>query len=159
MEVNQVNILFDPDLLPISLYDKWRRLLDVLHTMESAVVAFSGGVDSGLLCVAAYKVMGIRMLAVTIHSPVDPPGDREAARKLAQEVHFPHREVQLNDLANKLFVSNSPERCYYCKMSRLQMLHALARENGFQEMLEGTNAEDGQDYRPGHRAVTEPKLA
>ncbi len=94
--------------LPPQLKSRWESLLDRFRRMESVVVAFSGGVDSGLLCAAAYRALGERMLAVTVRSPVESLGDVESAQRLAGQVGFPLRVVDHDDLSNPEFVSNPP---------------------------------------------------
>ena len=141
--------------LPPQLKSRWESLLDHFRKMESVVVAFSGGVDSGLLCAAAYRALGERMLAVTVRSPVESLGDVESAQRLAGQVGFPLRVVDHDDLSNPEFVSNPPDRCYVCKLVRFQRLKQLATEAGFAVLVEGSNADDLSDYRPGRKAVAE----
>lgn len=139
-----------PELLP-----RWKALLNRFRELGSVIVAFSGGVDSGLLCAAAYAALGERMLAVTVRSPVEATGDVESAQALAEQVGFPLRVVEYNDLTNPKFVSNPPERCYICKLARFRLLAGLAAQEGFAALVEGSNADDLADYRPGRRAVAE----
>ncbi len=144
----------DPGFPP-ALAQKWAALQARISALGSCVVAFSGGVDSGLLCAAAHQALGERMLAVTIQSPVDSIQEREAALALARQLGFPHRMIEHNDLDYPAFRANPPERCYHCKRARLERLVSLAREEGFAAVLEGSNADDERDYRPGKRAVAE----
>jgi len=137
------------------LGSRWESLLSYFFKLESVVVAFSGGVDSGLLCAAAYRALGERMLAVTVRSPVESFGDVESAQRLAEQVGFPLQVVDHNDLSNPEFVSNPPDRCYVCKLVRFQRLRQLATEAGFAVLVEGSNTDDLSDYRPGRKAVTE----
>jgi pyridinium-3,5-biscarboxylic acid mononucleotide sulfurtransferase len=127
--------------------------------MESVIVAFSGGVDSGLLSAAAFRALDERMLAITVRSPVESTGDVDSASALAEQVGFPLRVVDYDDLTNPEFVSNPPERCYICKLARFRLLGQLAAKEGFATMVEGSNADDLGDYRPGRKAVIETGAA
>jgi uncharacterized protein len=141
--------------LPAGLLDKWSALIATLSGYGSAVVAYSGGVDSGLLAYAAYLALGERMLAVTMSSPLEIPGQTQQAQAFAAEVGFPHTTLTLPVLDNLDVVRNTPERCYYCKRSILLLLHEYAAEYGYSVVVEGQNVDDAADYRPGRRAVQE----
>lgn len=141
---------FSPELT-----SRWQALLVRFRELGSVIVAFSGGVDSGLLCAAAYAALGERMLAVTVRSPVESMGDVDSAQSLANEMGFPLRVVDYDDLNNPAFVANPPERCYVCKLTRFNLLKDMAVREGFAALVEGSNADDLGDYRPGHRAVIE----
>jgi len=130
-------------------------LLGRFRELESAVIAFSSGVDSGLLCAAAWHALGERMLAVTVRSPLESEGDVASAEALAAQVGFPLRVLDYDDLADPKFVANPPDRCYVCKLARFRLLRELAAAEGFGALVEGSNADDLTDYRPGRRAVAE----
>ena len=119
----------------------------------SAVVAYSGGVDSALVAAVAHRTLGPRMLAVTAHSPSLPARDRDEAAALAAEVGFPHRVVETHELENPAYAANPANRCYFCKDELFTHLGAVARELGLAAVLDGFNADDRHDHRPGHQAA------
>lgn len=142
-------------VLPLEIDAKWQALLSLIASLGSAAVAFSGGVDSGLLATASFIALADQMAAFTVRSPVNPDGEEESALTLAKRVGFRHILADFDDLAHPDFVANSAERCYFCKLARFRALQSLAAQQGLTTILEGSNADDGSDYRPGRRAVSE----
>ncbi len=138
-----------------AVQEKWQRLLNRLAGLGSAVVAFSGGVDSSFLAVAAHRALAPRMLAVTIRSQVETLGLMETAAALAAQFGFPHQFVDYDKLQDAAYVENTPDRCYECKSSDLGIISQIAEKAGFAHVLLGANADDLGDYRPGLRAAAE----
>jgi uncharacterized protein len=134
---------------------KLRKLNELLAGMGSAVVGFSGGVDSSFLAAAAHRVLGERAVAVTCYSPTLPESEREEAAAVARWIGIRHILVPQNELDSAEFVKNDADRCYHCKKGRFTALTAWAATEGFRWVLEGANADDCGDYRPGMRAVAE----
>ncbi len=138
-----------------ALQAKARSLFADLTSLESAVVAYSGGVDSAFLAYAASRVLGERLVAVTVASPFDPPAMQRAAAYFAAQHGIVHRVVAHDPLQDPGTRTNPPDRCYHCKTAILELLWVYAREHGFAVVIEGQNADDQADYRPGRRAVQE----
>ncbi|MGD9950378.1 MAG: ATP-dependent sacrificial sulfur transferase LarE [Desulfobulbus sp.] len=132
---------------------QYDRLLADLSAMERAVVAFSGGVDSVLLLYAAHQALCEAVLAVTFATPYTPCAEINAARALAEAMHVRHRVIELPILDT--IKQNPPERCYLCKRALFGVLTRIAKEEGIEFMLDGSNVDDLADYRPGHRAIME----
>lgn len=138
-----------------TLAGKWQTLLDLLTEMGNAVVAFSGGVDSAVLAVAAHRALGDQMTAFNLRSPVHTSEDDRVVEEIAQTFGFPIEYGYMNDLETDHFAENPPDRCYHCKRSRFLALHKFAEEHGYTHVLDGSNADDQDDYRPGMRAIEE----
>lgn len=127
-----------------------------LRTLESAVVAFSGGVDSAVLLRAATDVLGhAAVLAVTARSPSLPRAESETVAAVARECGAEHLFIDTHELDNPEYAANPPERCYFCKVELYARLSQLARERGLKAILCGTNTDDLEDFRPGSRAAGE----
>jgi len=140
----------------LSLEEKFNRLKKILGAMESVVVAFSGGVDSTLLLRVARDVLGAdRVLALTATSPTYPQSELEESKALAKILGVRQALVESNELEIPGFAENDRQRCYYCKLELFNVCRAKAVELGFREILDGSNADDLHDYRPGRRAVEE----
>jgi pyridinium-3,5-biscarboxylic acid mononucleotide sulfurtransferase len=122
---------------------------------ESAVVAFSGGVDSSLVAAVAARALGARALAVTAVSPAVAAGELEGARRVAAAVGIAHETIATNELARDGYRRNGPDRCYFCKSELYDQLAALASRRGYGVLLSGANADDAGDWRPGLRAAAE----
>jgi pyridinium-3,5-biscarboxylic acid mononucleotide sulfurtransferase len=134
---------------------KWDDLVRRLSTFNSAIVAFSGGVDSSFLAYCAHLVYETRMLAVTVVSEFETDEMIDFARGFTGNHGIPHKLIYRNNLENPAIRSNPPERCYHCKLSILGGLWKIAREEGYDVVFDGQNADDLNDYRPGMKAVQE----
>lgn len=134
---------------------KLDELMTLLQGLESVVVGFSGGVDSAFLAAAAYKALGDKAVAITAYSETLSQHEEQEAIAIAQEIGIKHVLLNISELNCADFVKNNSNRCYYCKKERFGALQNWAQENGFAWVLEGSNADDISDYRPGIKAVEE----
>jgi len=133
-------------------------LLAYLRPLQSAAVAFSGGVDSAVVAQAAFFALGERAVALTGVSASLASGESEHARAIAQQIGIRHQIVQTEELARAGYVENSPDRCYHCKTELYTRLTELAPELGVAVLLNGANTDDLGDYRPGMRAASEFRI-
>jgi uncharacterized protein len=138
--------------------EKERRLLDSLRSLDSLLVAFSGGADSAYLAWAAHKALGLRALAVTALSASFSAHDREQALAFARSAGLRHECIETREFENPLYVANNPDRCYHCKDELFEKLERLAGERGFAAIAYGVNSDDTHDFRPGHHAAAEHKV-
>ncbi len=135
--------------------EKLKKLKEILLSLESVVIAFSGGVDSTLLSKVAYDVLGDKSLAVTAKSETYTKSELDDAINLARKIGIKHEIIETSELDIPEFSHNPIERCYYCKKELLTKLKEIARLRGFKYVVDGANADDLGDYRPGMRAVAE----
>ena len=126
-----------------------------LSAFPSLIVAYSGGVDSAYLAVAATAVLGARALCVTADSPSYPERHRRLALQIAGAFGLNHEVIRTGELARPEYRANPANRCYYCKHELYTHLTAIARERGIPVIADGSNADDRADYRPGRQAARE----
>ncbi|AFZ24027.1 TIGR00268 family protein [Cylindrospermum stagnale PCC 7417] len=137
------------------LTEKLEQLKALFREMEQALIAYSGGVDSTLVAKIAYDVLGDRALAVTAVSPSLLPEELEDAKIQAATIGIRHQVVQTNEMDNPNYTSNPVNRCYFCKSELHDTLKPLALELGYPYVVDGVNADDLHDYRPGIQAAKE----
>jgi uncharacterized protein len=137
------------------LSDKLELLREQICSLESCVVAFSGGVDSALVLKVARDVLGDRAIAVTALSESLPAGELEDAEKLANTIGARHIVLRTFETQNPDYLANGANRCYFCKTEMYARLKAFAAEQGIGVVLDGLNLDDLQDRRPGRAAAIE----
>jgi pyridinium-3,5-biscarboxylic acid mononucleotide sulfurtransferase len=134
---------------------KQHRLFELLASYDSAIVAFSGGVDSAYLAWAATRVLGPRAVCITADSPSYPDHHRQLALRIAREFSLNHEIVSTTELDRPEYRANPVDRCYYCKHELYTTLSRIARDRGINVIADGNNADDRGDYRPGRKAARE----
>lgn len=137
------------------LNNKLEQLTRLFAQMDRALIAYSGGVDSTLVAKIAYDVLGDRALAVTAESPSLLPEELEDARIQAAVIGIPHELVQTDEMNNPNYTANPVNRCYFCKSELHDTLKPLALQRGYPYVVDGVNADDLGDYRPGIQAAQE----
>lgn len=135
--------------------EKCERLLALLTGYESCAVAFSGGVDSAVVAKAAQLALGVNAVAVTGTSAALAAGELDAAKELAALIGIRHVVLETEEFANPSYVANLADRCYHCKTELYSQLGSLSDRLGVRVVVNGANADDLGDYRPGLRAADE----
>jgi len=137
-------------------HEKEQSLVAWLAARPSVILGFSGGVDSAYLACVALDVLGTaRFLAVIGRSPSYPDAQWDAARALAAQFGIPVLEVDTHEMLDPHYVANPSNRCYFCKTELWSVLRAVADERGFHTIVDGSNADDTHDWRPGRQAARE----
>jgi uncharacterized protein len=137
---------------------KAAELLGALGSLESMLVAFSGGVDSSLLLAAAVEASRGEVLAATASSPIHPARELAEARRIAALIGARHEIVRTRELADPRFTTNPLDRCYHCKRALFARFKQMAGERGLRAMVEGSTVEDLSDFRPGEQALRELEI-
>lgn len=140
--------------------EKLARAQAQLRQLGSVIVAYSGGTDSAFLLHAAVEALGReRVLAVTARSASLPQAEAEAAARVAALIGAPHRFLATREFEDERYLTNSPQRCFFCKSALFEPLEQLARTAGFRALVYGALADDRFDWRPGHRAAEQCGVA
>lgn len=136
--------------------EKYMELINYLKKMNKVVLAFSGGVDSTFLLKAAKEALGKNIKAVTISAPYIPKWEIKEAEELVKSLGVDHEIIEVPIIDE---IKNNPEdRCYLCKKSLFSMIQCIAKKEGYNYVIDGTNFDDIGDYRPGLKALRELKI-
>jgi pyridinium-3,5-biscarboxylic acid mononucleotide sulfurtransferase len=142
----------------MTLEEKEQRLENLLKELAPVVVAFSGGVDSTYLAYKAHAVLGPQSLAVTAESASVPSQQRRMASQVVNQIGMRHKIIESRELESEEYSANPYNRCYYCKDELFNRLGELATELGTAVILDGLNADDLGDFRPGRKAGEEHQV-
>lgn len=137
---------------------KLEAMRAALRAQGTALVAFSGGVDSTFVLKIAVEELGERALAITALSASVAPEEEQEARELAAKIGARHEVVTSNELANPQYAANPTNRCYFCKTELYDLCEARRQQLGYTVVLDGFNADDFKDHRPGHKAAKEHQV-
>jgi uncharacterized protein len=134
---------------------KLKLLKSIIKKMRSVLVAYSGGLDSSFLLKVSKDCLGDNVLAVTAVSETYTKKELEFAKSFCKSFNIRHKLIKTNELRSKNFSSNSLDRCYFCKKELFSKLTIIASKNGIKNIIDATNADDRNDFRPGVRAKNE----
>jgi uncharacterized protein len=149
---------FSTTWMPPELVAKRDHLLEMLRNLGSAVVAFSGGIDSTVVAQAAQLALGDHAIAVTADSPSVPRAEIDEARQLAERIGIRHLVVATEEFADPNYVRNDGSRCYFCKSELYSRIETLLPDLGVAVICSGANLDDEGDYRPGLKAAAEHRV-
>ncbi|MFM1842570.1 MAG: hypothetical protein RLZZ490_1306 [Cyanobacteriota bacterium] len=142
-------------MLQTPLETKLEQLRQFFQTLDRALIAYSGGVDSTLVAKVAYDMLGDQSVAITAVSPSLLPEELEDAQSQAQWIGIQHELVETHEMDNPNYTANPENRCYFCKSELHDTLKPLALERGYPYVIDGVNGDDLRDYRPGIQAAKE----
>lgn len=136
-----------------AVFENFLRLKEIIKSYNSALVAYSGGVDSTLLAYLSHHILAQKFLAVTVNSEFIPAQELAEAKNLAKELNLSHQVINISVLDKTDVIENSPLRCKYCKKFVFRELTRIAEAKGLENIFDGSNMDDIKDYRPGFEAI------
>ena len=134
---------------------KMKHLQNIFSSMDKVLIAYSGGVDSTFLVKSAKNILNDQVVAVIVNSPTLTGKELESAREIAGYLGIQLIEMESQEMTLPDFIANTSRRCYFCKNHRYKYLKKYAIENNFHHILDGSNADDLSDHRPGQQAAEE----
>ena len=134
---------------------KYEKLKEMIKRLDSAIVAFSGGIDSALVLKVAHDALGDRAVAVTADSPSLPRTELQETESIAQQIGARHLIIGTQETKNKNYLKNPDDRCYHCKSELYAKLKIVSAQINIKNIINGTNFDDLGDYRPGLKAADE----
>lgn len=138
--------------------EKLAHLKSLIHSFESCLIAYSGGVDSALLAVIGFEVLGEKSLATIADSPSLPRHELDEARAISLRFGFPLKVIRTSEFENQAYVSNPINRCYFCRAELFEKMISFASEHEIKVIAYGENATDVMDFRPGRLAAEQYKV-
>lgn len=139
--------------------EKLIRLEQILHELGQVVIAFSGGIDSTFLAQVAFNVLGNNAITITIASPLMASEELEQAKELAKSIGIKHYILDKSEEIFPWFKENPPDRCYICKKGTIESILDFCKSKNIEgQLVEGSNFDDLDDYRPGFKAVQEKNI-
>lgn len=140
----------------MNVEQKYKKLQEIIGSLRNVVVAFSGGVDSTFLLKVCVDVLGRdNVLTFIGQSPTCPDREIEEAKRFAELIGAEHLVRETTEMEDNNFTRNDKSRCYYCKSHLFLKAWGIAQEKGFRSVVEGSNLDDMDDFRPGRKACTE----
>jgi uncharacterized protein len=140
------------------LEEKYERIKKMLHEMQTVIVAYSGGIDSTLLLNIAHDVLGEQAIGITAVSASMPRSELDEACAIAKIIGSKHILIESHELEDQRYIENPSNRCYFCKMDVYTQMVEYSQQHGYRYILDGTNADDLNDHRPGRQAALEKGL-
>jgi len=134
------------------------EIISTIAQKERVAVMLSGGLDSAVLAKLAHEALGEQSLAITIESPIVAFNEIEDAMKIAREIGMAHEIIPMNELDDREFATNQPNRCYICRKLRNRAAREVANQYAIQTLADGMNHDDLKDYRPGKKAADEENI-
>jgi uncharacterized protein len=139
----------------IDTNQKLESLRQLVVELGSAVVAFSGGVDSSFMLKVAHDCLGARAVGLTAVSPSLASGELEEAQSIAAHIGAAHQVIESHEVEDPRYLANTQARCYFCKTEVYAELRKWAHGHGFKHVIDGLNLDDLSDRRPGRQAASE----